>query len=175
MQIYRGLHDFHYICIVSCFARVISSFWTVGYCRLLRHIFKACFHELCCFFYAFCSCAVVLVWFLKVCELRVPHGVLDVSVSQQLHHMEDVFGLVVFHCCLPVSEGMKVDLEEPGVCQFGCASSALYAEVCFITWQLAVAKYPLWARDDSSRLECPNSCNSQLFIAAKTKARWREV
>jgi len=173
MQIYRGLHDFHYFCIVSCFARVISSFWTVGYCRLLRHIQNLFSRAL-----LFLLCFLRLrygIGLIQVCELRVAHGVLDVSVSQQFHNVEDVFGLVVFHCCLPVSEGMKVDLEEPGVCQFGCASSALYAEVCFITWQLTVAKYPFWTRDDSSRLECPNSCNNQLFIAAKTKARWREV
>lgn len=51
---------------------------------------------------------VVVVF--EVDEMGVNQSVVDASVSQDLHDVEDVFRLVIFHCCFVVSECVEADL-----------------------------------------------------------------
>lgn len=53
------------------------------------------------------------VLFLKQClfNLNVYESVFDAFVAEELHDVQDVFGLVVELSCFPVSEGVKVGLK----------------------------------------------------------------
>jgi len=53
-------------------------------------------------------CGVFVVF--EVYELGVDEGVLDASVSEDLHDVEDVFCAVVFHGCFPVAKGVEAYL-----------------------------------------------------------------
>ena len=57
--------------------------------------------------------------------MGVDEGVFDVSVSEELHDVEDVFGFVIFHCGFPVSECVEGYLRYSWVFEFGCDSFAL--------------------------------------------------
>lgn len=41
-------------------------------------------------------------------QLDVEQGVVDVFMSEEVHNVKDVFGLMVENCCLPMSERVKV-------------------------------------------------------------------
>ena len=47
-------------------------------------------------------CGVFIVF--EVHELSVDEGVLDASMSEEMHYVEDVFGFGVFHCDLKATE-----------------------------------------------------------------------
>ena len=53
-------------------------------------------------------CCVVVV--SKVDEVSVDEGVVDVSVPENLHNVEDVFRFMVFNCGFVMAECMKADL-----------------------------------------------------------------
>ncbi len=54
----------------------------------------------------------------KIDEPSVEKGVLDISVSEQLHYLKDALGFVVFRCGFPVSECMEGYLQYAVVLQF---------------------------------------------------------
>ncbi len=57
-----------------------------------------------------CDFGGVFVVF-EVYEMGVDEGVLDASVSEDLHYVEDVFGAVIFHRGFPVAESVEADLQ----------------------------------------------------------------
>ena len=50
--------------------------------------------------------------------MSVDQGVFDVFVTEKLHHVEDIFGLVVFGGGFPVAERVEGDLRESWVSEF---------------------------------------------------------
>jgi len=79
---------------------------------------------------------VVVVAF-KADKLRVKQRRVDVSVAEQLHHVEDVFGFVVFHGGFPVAEGVERDLCEPWILEFGRHSFAIsQVDSAIVSWVL---------------------------------------
>ncbi len=52
-------------------------------------------------------CVVVV---FEVDEVSIDSRVVDASVPQDLHDVENVFRLVIFHCCFVVSECVWTDL-----------------------------------------------------------------
>jgi hypothetical protein len=61
--------------------------------------------------------------------VRLNKGVLDVLVAEYVHDMEDVFDVVIFHCAFPVSERVKVDLQQSWIGEFLTDSSLLNKDV----------------------------------------------
>jgi hypothetical protein len=86
---------------------------------------EASFYQLARFLFRVGYFGRVIVVF-EVDQMRVDEGVVDVSVTEELHDVKNVLGLVVFHCGFPVSEGVEFDLEEPWVLQLGGGAFALY-------------------------------------------------
>ena len=54
-----------------------------------------------------------VVVFLEVNELRLHARVSNTLVSQHLHYVQYIFGLMVLHCCFPMPERVKSALPEP--------------------------------------------------------------
>ena len=75
----------------------------------LCDVFETSFYQLSCFFEGRCSFADVVI-VLDCYELRIDERICDVSVSEQMHDVQNVFGLMVLHRGLPVPERMEVYL-----------------------------------------------------------------
>jgi hypothetical protein len=50
-------------------------------------------------------------------------------MAERLHDVRDVFGAVVFRCAFPVSESVKVDLQQSWISEFLGDSSPLSEDV----------------------------------------------
>ena len=66
---------------------------------------------------------------LETDQLSVKERVLDVSVAEHFHDVQDISGFVVFHGCFPVPEGVEVDLSDSVVFEFVCYVVSLASEV----------------------------------------------
>lgn len=71
------------------------------------------------------DCVIVV---FEVNEVCVDEGVVDVSVAQDPHYVEDVLGFVVFHGRFEVSERVEGDLVDPRVVQLRSHFLALALE-----------------------------------------------
>ena len=67
-------------------------------------------------------CVIVV---FEVDEVSIDQRVVDASVSQDLHNVEDVFRFVVFHRGFVVSKSVKTDLHQSWILHFECDLFAL--------------------------------------------------
>jgi hypothetical protein len=77
---------------------------------VFAHVLESCFNQNCYFLIIFGHFAYICVGVVKLDELRVFQRVLDSSVPEHLHHVEYVFGFVVFYRGFPMTQRVKVDL-----------------------------------------------------------------
>ena len=92
--------------------------------------FEACFYQLACFFFGV-SYFGGEVFVFEAYELGVEHGVEEGFVSEDLFHVEDVAGFVVFHCGFPMSESVEgyMRLGESILKCYECRETSDYEEV----------------------------------------------
>jgi hypothetical protein len=66
---------------------------------------------------------------LEADQLRVEERILDVSVAEHFHDVQDISGFVVFHSAFPMPEGVEVDFADAVVFEFVCYAGSLASEI----------------------------------------------
>ena len=85
---------------------------------VFAYVLEAGFYQFTYFFLCLGHFADVRVHVFEAHELSVLERVLDSSVAQYLHDVQDVFGQEVFHRAFPVSQCVEMYLHEAWVSHF---------------------------------------------------------
>ncbi len=86
--------------------------------------------------------------------MSVDQSVFDVLMAQKLQDIKDIFSPMVFHCGLPMSQRLKVNLQESWVLKLCCKSAARSIVGCFHGVEAAFSKdFQTWTRQSVQHSE----------------------